>query len=336
MEVIQVSARPAPHGVYAVAGRLLFIESYNLQLRNLIVELFAGWQLTPVTAPERAPDIRIEFFCCDALPEIPPKLNHFEIAESGKCYTNGADYYLTLSNALLHLQNGNEIAVSVWFAELPGPRDPVLARMTSFAVCAALRRFGLFELHSAGVVHPESEKGVLIIGPSGSGKSTLALQLALAGWPYLSDDELLLSLVNGEVEARGFRSFFAVSSATAVATGIDKIGGSDSSGRFKTCFEPNTVVAAQRKLQALPRLLLFISLSGEYETRLNKLTQAESMTRLIRACPWATYDTAVAARNLELLSTLARQTSAFDLFAGRDLLEPKHASDLLSRYLEVN
>lgn len=333
MGVIQVPARPASHDFYAVAGRLLFIESFNLQLRNLLVELFAGWQLTPVTAPDQAPDVRIEFFCGDALPEIPPTLNHFEIADGGKCYTNGADYYLTLSNTLLHLQNGNEIAVSVWFTELPGPREPVFARVTSFAVCAALRRLGLFELHSAGVVHPGSENGVLIVGPSGSGKSTLALQLALAGWPYLSDDELLLSLADGEVEARGFRSFFAVSNATAVASGIDKIGGSDSSGQFKTCFEPDTVVKARRTTRALPRLLLFISLSGEYKTQLNKLTQAETMTRLIRACPWATYDTAVAARNLELLSTLARQTSAFDLFAGRDLLEPKHASALLSRYM---
>jgi len=196
-------------------------------------------------------------------------------------------------------------------------------------VCAALRRFGLFELHSAGMVHPDSEKGVLIVGPSGSGKSTLALQLALAGWPYLSDDELLLSVVNGEVEARGFRSFFAVSKATAFAAGIDKI---DSSGQFKTCFEPGAIVTAPRKVQTVPRLLLFASLSGEYETQLKKLTQAETMSRLIRACPWATYDTAIAAPNLELLSTLARQTSAFYLFAGRDLLAPNHASDLLSHY----
>ena len=74
--------------------------------------------------------------------------------------------------------------------------DPLLARKqrTSFAVCAALRRFGMFELHSAGVVHPVSERAFSIIGPSGSGKSTLALHLAIAGWPYLSDDELLLSL----------------------------------------------------------------------------------------------------------------------------------------------
>jgi len=329
MVVSQVPARPASHGFYAVAGRLLFIESFDPQLRKLIVELFAGWQLTPVTAPERAPDIRITFFCGDALPKIPPNLNHFEIAHSGKCYSDGADYYLTLRHTLLHLQNGNEISVSVWFTKLPGPGDPMLARATSFAVCAALRRFRLFELHSAGLVHPESENGVLIVGPSGSGKSTLALQLALAGWPYLSDDELLLSVVNGEVEARGFRSFFAVSKATALAAGIDKI---DSSGQFKTCFEPGAIVTAPRKLRTTPRLLLFTSLSGEYETQLRKLTQSETMSRLIRACPWASYDTAIAASNLELLSTLARQTSAFDLFAGRDLLEPNHASNLLSRY----
>jgi hypothetical protein len=49
------------------------------------------------------------------------------------------------------------------------------------------------------------------------------------------------------------------------------------------------------------------------------------MTRLIRSCPWATYDTSIAGANLELLSTLARQAIGFDLSAGRDLLEPDFA-----------
>jgi len=61
------------------------------------------------------------------------------------------------------------------------------------------------------------------------------------------------------------------------------------------------------------------------------LTQAESMMRLIRACPWATYDTAIASANLEVLSTLARQAVAFELFAARDLLQPGHAAELLSK-----
>jgi len=74
-------------------------------------------------------------------------------------------------------------------------------------------------------------------------------------------------------------------------------------------------------------------LAGEQKTELNKLSQVETMTRLIRACPWATYDTSIASDNLEVLSALARQTIAFDLSAGRDLLEPGRASELLSRHI---
>jgi hypothetical protein len=306
MEVIQVSDRPASQSFYEVAGRLLFIESLDIRLVKLIEQLFSGWQLAPVSFPGRAADIRVQFFC-GALPEIPQNLNRFEIAEGGQCYTDGADYYLALGNAMVHVQNGS---AAVWIHELRGSRDPILARAASFAVCAALRRHGLFELHAAGMVHPDTETGFLIIGPSGSGKSTLALQLARAGWPYLSDDELLLSLVEGAVEARGFRSFFAVKD--------------EANGDFKNCFEPDST----RRVSAAPGVLLFISL--EEKTRLARLTQAETMTRLLRACPWATYDTAIAAANLDLLSRLARQTRAFDLFASRDLLEPSFASQLFS------
>lgn len=306
MEVIQVLDRPA--SFYTVAGRLLFIESSNLQLRNLIEQLFAGWQLTPVSSVERSPDIRISFFCGDRPPDIPEQLNQFEIAGGGQCYTGGGELYLALCDSLLQLKNTN---VDVWFAELPGVNDPRLATMTSFAVCAALRRFGMFDLHSAGVVEPRSEQGVLIVGTSGSGKSTLALQLVLAGWAYLSDDEVLLSLVDAHVEARGFRSFFAVRNGTGV----------------KDCFEPDV---AKRASHASPRMVIFTQVSGGSESTVCKLTQAEAMMRLIRACPWATYDTSIASANLAVLSALARQATAYELLAGRDLLQPHYAAELLS------
>jgi hypothetical protein len=321
MEVIQVPDRPASQSFYAVAGRLLFIETFNLQLARLIEPLFAGWQLTLVSSSERTPDIRIEFYCGNSAPKIPPNLEPFETAYAGQCYADRDEFYLAVGSSLIHLANGAPVCVRIWFDEFPVPGDPMLARVSSFAACAALRRFGVFELHSAGMIHPESEKGVLIIGPSGRGKSTLAVQLAMAGWPYLSDDELLLSLVNGEVEVRGFRNFFAVN---------------DGEDRFKTCFEPEAVFASGRRLKASPGVLLYTNVSGEQKTRLRKLTQAESMARLIRACPWATYDRSIASANLEVLSKLARQTSAFDLHAGRDLLEPNYASELLSRYAGLN
>lgn len=329
MEIIRVLDRPASSSFYAVAGRLLFIETADLRLGPLIERLFAGWQLTPVPANDQPANICISF-SLGKTPQIPDNLQHFEIAEGGRCYTDGADYYLALGDSLLWLQNGSPVIVNVWLAELPVADDPLLARITSFAVCAALRRFGLFELHSAGVVHPATEKGVLIIGPSGSGKSTLALQLALAGWPYMSDDELLLSVVDDAVEARGFRSFFAVTSATADTIGIQR---GDESERLKTCFVPEVVFGSAHRTSAVPGALFFIRLSGEEKTEVVKLSQAETMTRLIRACPWATYDAAIASANINLLSKLARQTSAFNLRAGRDLLEPNYAADLLTRFL---
>lgn len=315
MEVIQALDRPASRMFYSVAGRLLFIESIGLELRNLIVDLFAGWQLTPVAFPATSSNIQISFSCAETLPSIPCDLDQFEIAEGGKCYTDREGFYLALGKALVQLEDESAVRVQVTFSELPEAGDPLLARAASFAVCAGLRRFGLFDLHSAGVVETESGKGVLIVGPSGSGKSTLALQLAKSGWSYLSDDEMLLSVVDGAVEARGFRSFFAVSTAGAA---------------FKHCFEPEITLGSKRVEQAHPGFLLFISLNGESRSQLSKLTQAETMMRLITACPWATYDRSVAAANLQLLSALAHQARGFNLSAGRDLLEPGFAASFLS------
>ena len=126
--------------------------------------------------------------------------------------------------------------------------------------------------------------------------------MARAGWSYLSDDELLLSRDNDEVEARGFRSFFALA---------------NSKGPTKNCFEPADTFTAPRVDRCAPRFVFFTKISGAPETQLQALTQPETMSRLIRACPWATYDIAIAASNLELLSRLARQARGFDLWPER-------------------
>jgi hypothetical protein len=312
MKVIQVLDRPASQSFYAVAGRLLFIESSDLELARRIERLFAGWQLTPLPSLERNPDIQIAFTTGERLPDVPAGLKQFEVAEGGRCYTWGDEYYLQFGSSLLRLQDKNPVSVSVFIC---GPTNAELARVTSFAVCAALRRFGLFELHSAGLVEPNSEAGTLIVGPSGSGKSTLTTQLARAGWSYLSDDELLLSLNDNEVEARGFRSFFALE---------------DSTSTLKNCFEPAGMFTSPRVDKISPGFVFFTKISGENDTQLHELRQVETMTRLIRACPWASYDTAVASANLELLSRLARQAKGFDLAAGKDLLEPETASRIIT------
>jgi hypothetical protein len=319
MEVIQVFDRPTSRSFYTVAGRFLFVEAVDPRLAQLVQQLFAGWQLTPTLPPPRDAEIEIKFFGDKSGPSIPPNLNQFDIAEGGRCYTDADGYYLQFGNSLMRLRQGVPVRVDVWANQVRDAVDAELARVTSFAVCAALRRFGLFDLHSAGIVEPQTGAGVLIIGPSGSGKSTLTFNLAAAGWPYLSDDEVLLSLKDSVVEARGFRSFFAMREAVGAG--------------FRNVFEPASVFTSGRVPQVVLRWLLFTTISGEKETRVVELSQAETMTRLIRACPWATYDTTVAGANLELLSRLARQVKAFALAAGTDLLEPTRAAELMSRHL---
>ena len=325
MEAIQVFDRPASRSFYTVAGRFLFVEAVDLRLAQLVGTLFAGWQLTPISPPQREAEIEIRFFgegpgVETPRPEIPSHLEQFEVAEGGRCYTFANGYFLEFDNSLLRLHQESKVRVDVWIKQLPQVVDAELARVTSFAVCAALRRFGLFDLHSAGVVEPTSGAGVLIIGPSGSGKSTLTFQLATAGWPYLSDDEVLLNLHDGEVKARGFRSFFAMREVSGAG--------------FKNVFEPSDVISAERVSEVVPRWLLFTSISGKNETQIIELAQADTMIRLIRACPWATYDTTIAGVNLELLSRLARQAKAFDFAAGTDLLESTRATELLKKLNE--
>ena len=319
MTAIQVLDRPASQSFYAVAGRLLFIETFNRDLGASLERLFAGWQLTPVSSPDRSPDVRITFFDCQDLPEIPFRLGltQFDVADGGRCFPTHDGFYLQFPNSTLRLEEKTRVSASVFISV---PTDVEFARVTSFAVCAALRRFGLFELHSGGAVVPETGDGVLIVGASGTGKSTLTLQLAKAGWGYLSDDELLLSVSGDEVEVRGFRNFFALAPAAA------RVG---QQGALKTCFEPASVFATPPVSRATPRFVLFTSISGDSETRLSELSQTETMTELLRACPWATYDTAVAGPHLQLLSRLARQAKGFSLAAGTDLLEPDQAARII-------
>jgi len=326
MKGIQVLDRPASQSFYAVAGRLLFIQSFDRHLAALIQRFFAGWQLTPVSSPERDPDVQILFLRGEQLPEIhsAPSLSQFDVANDGRCYTTADQFFLQFSHSSVRLEPGNPLRVSV---SVSGPTDAELARVTSFAVCAALRRFGVFELHSAGVVLPQSNNAVLIVGPSGSGKSSLTLQLARTGWAYLSDDELLLNVVDEKVEARGFRSFFALAPAAAATAG--------GPSRLKTCFEPSSVFATPPMTQAVPRFIFFTSVSGASETRLCELDQTETMTRLLRACPWATYDTAVAGPHVQLLSRLARQARGFELQAGTEILEPAQASRIILAACQV-
>jgi len=339
MEVAPDFDRPAVRKLYTVAGRFILIESRDRSLAELVDSLLERWFLTEVDPSEQPPNVNISFHCNEPLPQIPEGLDHFEVEDGGHCYVDGSGFYLDLGNSLMLINLVNSADVNMWIKQFHDFPDPALTKATSFAICAALRRYGLFELHSAAVVSPDARKGVMIIGPSGSGKSTLTLQLAAAGWRYLSDDELLLSLCENEVEARSFRRPFAITANSALMSGIAVFENvsrqQQEEPEVKRCFDPETIFPGARIETVKPGFLLFTRVNGEAETRLCELSQAEAMKRLIRACPWATYDKTIAVENLDMLSRLARQSRSFDFSGGADLLNPKRASDLLMSYIDA-
>jgi len=217
-------------------------------------------------------------------------------------------------------------------------RSPVLTRVISYALSAALRRGRMFELHSGAVIDPDSGQGVLIIGPSGSGKSTLTVQLATAGWPFLTDDVLMLSEEGVEVKAWPLRRCFAITSETLAASNFLQSNGSlnymkaerADENNNKRQFLPHSVFGSELREQCLPKTLFFSQLSGGERSQISRLSSAETMARLIRMSPWSCYDRATATDHLAILSALVKQSNGYSLLACKDLLDPARAAELIS------
>jgi hypothetical protein len=54
------------------------------------------------------------------------------------------------------------------------------------------------------------------------------------------------------------------------------------------------------------------------------------MQRLLRLSPWASYDRPTSAEHLKVLGMLANTTQAFELMAGRDVLnDPSSVAEML-------
>src|SRR5688500_9296063 len=189
-ETAETSDRPAHESFYTVAGRSLCVMTPDEWASRLFANHFSGWHFSPREKPEgQGPDALIAVLTNEEPPPVPEEFGSFEVAEGGRCHTDGRTYYFEVYGSLVRVGEHTPPLVEVWVKDAPDSRTlTALARLVFNASSAALRRCGLFELHGGGVVEPVTGAGALFIGPSGSGKSTLTMQLAGAGWQYLSDD----------------------------------------------------------------------------------------------------------------------------------------------------
>lgn len=323
--------------IYRVAGQPLLVETQDAWAVQAIDALFAGWYLdVEGEAPEGSSAPAIVIRSEVRPPPMPEGLTGFDIAGGGTCCTDGDTAYIDIEGSILAIGKPGLAEVEVWMNGPLALDAPALTRVVTYALSAALRRRRLFELHSAALVHPDSGRGLLIIGPSGSGKSTLTVHLAAAGWPFLTDDVLLLSREAAGVAAWPLRRCFAITSETFAASpflqtraALDHVNVPDDNKRL---FAPHGVFASEFRDTCVPATLFFPELTGAPGSRVSRLPAGEAMARLIRMSPWSCYDRSTAANHLAVLSALVRQSVSYSLLAGTDLLDPETSAALILGY----
>ena len=343
-----ISVGPAVRKFYSIAGRSLSVETFDHWAAQVADHIFSEFHLgsSSPEQPEQV-DYAIKFRSSEPPPVVPPGLTSFEI-EGGHCYTHQQTYYLEVDGSMIVVGTRESDAsisvptVEVWLGNEPRARDTqALSRVTIYALDAAMRRCGLYQLHGAGVVDPESGGSALLIGSSGSGKSTLTLQLAVSGWQYLTDDTLLISEKNGTVEARGLKKKFGAAETSLRSYNLPRLeealGSFDSLQPWKRRFRPNVLFPDQLARECVPTAIFFCRVKKDLQdtrSHIRRISQMDAMTRLVRTSPWATYDSLVSRDYLGVLALLSRQAKSYELHAGFDIYnQPEMTASLLTQYV---
>ena len=196
------------------------------------------------------------------------------------------------------------------------------------------KRRGLFFLH-AGCVSKDS-RGILIVGHSRAGKSILSLSAVRGGYKFLSDEQPLLSLRNGQVRAHSFprrirlhrtdAGFFQELEPLLKSSPLDRL-----------IFPIQKFWAGCVAPSCKPRLLIFPNFHRQGPFRVSSLHPSEALARLLqddhfvwyRDSPWAR----LSHQHLALFEKLVRQAPAFSLrYRNEDLPQiPPLFHRLLSR-----
>ena len=318
---------------YAIAGRRLSVEADAEWAGRFAQDFVSGLYLSPCAAQDEGPaDLRLTVSTADdAAPPLPAGLQKFDVP-GGVCRSDGRRYFLDVCGSRVAVAGPESRLVSVWFGREASSERGERARITvmAYAVPAALRRLGLYDLHAAALDEPESGAGFVFPGASGSGKTSLSIRLAAAGWRYLSDDMLAVSECEGGAEVFPLRQPFQTDAAALAGCRLPRLeealGVHIPNDPDKRKLNPHVLFPGRFAPRAWPRVLCFPAVAGEGRSRVEPLGQAEAMTRLVRMCPWASYDAAAARPHLRLLARLARQCRTYELHAGRDIFDEASAA----------
>ena len=201
-----------------------------------------------------------------------------------------------------------------------------------YGLLTMLRWRGLFALHAAAVT--PDDRGCLLVGESGTGKSTMTLRLLQEGWSYLSDDSVLLR-TGQPVEAVALRRRLTIKREEDV---VDMPG---SWHRAQTAagvlLRPaeDGVHQLRRLSTCVPRLLVFLSLTGKPASRITLHDKADALVELIRQSTLTELEPSHTGMQLDLLRDLVNQCRCVWLAAGLDVYrEPGALAAILLEELQ--
>jgi hypothetical protein len=320
MGVVTSQVRPAAEMIYQVAGRTLSVNTPDSPIAKATDRFLSALRLDRITE-DHSDSQTVKLRISAAKSELPNTISPGVVSDEASYYYTDESYLVRIGDSLVSADAS--CVVNVNLAEDLDCNSFLFQRVLIYGLAAALRRAGAFELQCAAVIDPQTEISALIVGPSGSGKSTLALQLAATGWNFSTDDVVLLTAQNDLVEACGLRRHFALTSETIVKSSLAQLDsvlsytpGADS--KFYVC--PQDFFPSRYVSKCVPEILIFSSRTGDPDSRIKSISQAEVMNRLLKMCPWALIDMPTAREFLDVLGKLAKQSRAIDLFAGTDLL----------------
>jgi len=223
------------------------------------------------------------------------------------------------------------IAVEPGGARMSGNLDPetvsenglnfFLNTLFTLSLFEALRFFGLYYLHAAGLESPDGQ-GFLISGNSGSGKTTLTLSLIRAGFRFLSDDTVFMRLLPGmDVEILGFaREFHVPEDLVSQGEWREMARLPDYSSHFpKKMLKPDDFFPEQRLPRIVNPMVLIFPRIGNDAERLERLSLTESLNELLPQSLSVMFNPANASPHLEAIKRVLKHGRGFRLYSSPEM-----------------
>jgi hypothetical protein len=189
----------------------------------------------------------------------------------------------------------------------PAAEDEVFSAAT-VSSALLLGRLGRALVHAAAVVAPDG-RAWLLSGDTHAGKTTTTVNLIEAGWRYVSDDHVVLSVPDGGggVTVEGWPRRFHLDHGWTEGAPAGRRGEVDPRERWPGRWQRTAPLAG----------LLFPRVAADEPTRPARMAPADALAALLRQSPWLMADRACTGHVLGLLRRAA-ELPAYDLRVGLD------------------